>query len=230
MLVFENIFQQFQTEHFRFFNIRTIPLQYTIAFDECRMILFFGDIACLQSLIQFVAVIDFHITLWREYNIQIFININQLRHLNPIKELTEQTVEELTDPMQLQYLVLRPEQYNLLAQHISVTGRAIVENTASILRLPTQDSIQTDVLNTIANAIKTAHKDSDTKLESAKTAIQTGSTEQTKQLKELLRTELRSMMSEVKARDQAPWKQKLRWISIGAALSSAVYALLLILL
>jgi len=55
-------------------------------------------------------------------------------------------------------------------------------------------------------------------------------TEQMKQLKELLQTELRSMMSNLKARDQASWKQKLRWMLIGAALSSAVYALLLILL
>ena len=158
------------------------------------------------------------------------MDMKQLRHLNPIEPITADTVEALTRPLQTQYLVLTPEQYNLLAQHISVTGQAIVANTASILNLPTQDSIQTDVLDTIANAIKTVRKDSDTKLEAAKAAIQTGSTEQTKQIKELLQTELRSMMSELTIRDQAPWKQKLRWMLIGAALSSAVFALLLILL
>ncbi len=158
------------------------------------------------------------------------MDMKQLRHLNPIEPITADTVETLTRPLQLQYLALTPEQYNLLAQHISVTGQAIVANTASISRLPTQDSIRQDVLAMIANAIKATRTDSDTKLESAKAAIQTGSTEQTKQLGEMIQAELRTMMSELKVRDQAPWKQKLRWMLIGAALSSAVYALLLILL
>ena len=54
---------------------------------------------------------------------------------------------------------------------------------------------------------------------------------QTTALKRLISTELREMMTELRARDTTPWKMRLKWLGIGTAigaiLSSAVWLWLL---
>ena len=77
------------------------------------------------------------------------MNMQNLKQLNPIEELTEQTVETLTEPIQPTCVALKAEQYNLLAKHISLTGQTIVKNTDLISKLPTLE-VMTELVEGIA--------------------------------------------------------------------------------
>ena len=64
------------------------------------------------------------------------MDLKQLQQINQIQTITDKTVNALTEPIQPKYLMLKPEQYNLLAEYISMTGDAIVRNTDLIAKLP----------------------------------------------------------------------------------------------
>lgn len=69
------------------------------------------------------------------------MDMKSLKQINQKQQVTQDTVNALTEPIQPMYLMLKPEQYNLLAQHISFTGSAIVQNTDLISELPTQEGV-----------------------------------------------------------------------------------------
>ena len=77
------------------------------------------------------------------------MDMNNLKQINQIQQLTKDTVEALTEPIQPIYLMLKPEQYNLLAENISTIGNAIVRNTDLISELPTQEGLEEILTNEV---------------------------------------------------------------------------------
>ena len=157
------------------------------------------------------------------------MNMEQLKQINQIQAITEQTVEALTEPIQPIYLMLKPEQYNLLAQHISQTGNAIVRNTDLISELPTQkdlEKILTDEVRYRMFRIEDIVKNGQEVIESS---IEDKLSKQTEFLMKAIDRKISEMTSELKAKDLTPWKLKLKWVAVGAILPSMVCILQLIL-
>lgn len=129
------------------------------------------------------------------------MNMEQLKQINQIQAITEQTVEALTEPIQPMYLMLKPEQYNLLAQHISQTGNAIVQNTDLISELPTQEALDEMMRITVKDNLFQARRIMDENMKSIRYSAEVESSNQTNRLKEMIHTELKNMMNELKAKD-----------------------------
>lgn len=157
------------------------------------------------------------------------MNMEQFKQINRIQSITDQTVEALTEPIQPIYLMLKPEQYNLLAQHISLTGRAIVRNTDLISELPTQEALDEVMRMTVKDNLFQARRIMDENMKSIRYSVEVESSNQTNRLREMMHTELKDMMNELKAKDLTPWKLKLKWAAVGAILPSMVCILQLIL-
>ena len=157
------------------------------------------------------------------------MNIEQLKQINQIQTITEQTVDALTEPIQPIYLMLKPEQYNLLAQHISQIGNAIVENTDLISELPTQETLDEMMRMTVKDNLFQARRIMDENMKSIRYSVEVESSNQTNRLREMMHTELKDMMNELKAKDLTPWKVKVKWVAAGAILPSIVCILQLIL-
>ena len=143
------------------------------------------------------------------------MNIEQLKQINQIQTIAEQTVDALTEPIQPKYLMLKPEQYNLLAQHISQTGNAIVRNTDLISELPTQEALDEMMRMTVKDNLFQAPRIMDENMKSIRYSVEVESSNQMNRLREMMHTEL-------KAKDLMPWKLKLKWAAVGAILPSIV--------
>ena len=157
------------------------------------------------------------------------MNMEQLKQINQIQAITEQTVEALTEPIQPIYLMLKPEQYNLLAQHISQTGNAIVRNTDLISELPTQEGLDNLIRQTLRPSLTEMRNMAADKMDSMKYSVEDKLSKQAESMTKQLHTDICRMMNELKARDLTPWKLKLKWAAVGAILPSMVCILQLIL-
>lgn len=107
--------------------------------------------------------------------------------------------------------MLKPEQYNLLAQHISQTGNAIVRNTDLISELPTQkdlEKILTDEVRYRMFRIEDIVKNGQEVIESS---IEDKLSKQTEFLMKAIDRKISEVTSELKAKDLTPWKLKLKW-------------------
>ena len=172
------------------------------------------------------------------------MNIYELRMMNPIEdtyesempdeseeqnkllELTEETADAIAEPIQPIYLMLKPEQYNLLVKYIEATGNVIAENTDLISGLPTakdlaklKDTLDTQMYNLRNNV------DSDTR--SMKSLTEQKISEQTQSINRTLTAKLEELKAELKARDMSPWKMRMKWALIGAIPPLSVLAWLL---
>lgn len=66
-------------------------------------------------------------------------------------------------------------------------------------------------------------------MKSIRYSVEVESSNQTNRLREMMHTELKDMMNELKAKDLTTWKVKLKWVAVGAILPSIVCILQLIL-
>ena len=150
------------------------------------------------------------------------MNKVQLKQINQIQAITEQTVSALTEPIQPQYLMLKPEQYNLLAENISTIGNAIVENTDLISELPTHQDLNDLTVRVLRPYTEKMEETASSKMNSIQYSVEDKLLKQTDILKKSIQSELRNMMTELKAKDLTPWKLKLKWILTGAILPSTL--------
>ena len=134
--------------------------------------------------------------------------------------LDEQTAAALTEPIQPTYLLLKPEQYNLIAKTISATGQAIVQSTDLISELPTHQDLNDLIIRTLRPNASEIREIVDRRTDSLKYSVEEKLSKQTESLTHILDRKLSQMMTEMKAKDLTPWKLKLKWISIGAILPS----------
>ena len=118
------------------------------------------------------------------------------------------------------YLLLKPEQYNLIAQTISATGQVIVQSTDLISELPTHQDLSDLIIRTLRPNASEIQEIVDRRTDSMKYSVQEKLSKQTEVLEKTLDKKLSQMMTEMKAKDLTPWKLKLKWILIGAILSS----------
>ncbi len=114
------------------------------------------------------------------------MNMEQLKQINQIQTITEQMVDALTEPIQPIYLMLKPEQYNLLAQHISQTGNAIVRKTDLISELPTHQDLNNLTVQTLRPYLAEMRKITADKLDSIEYSTKDKLSKQTESLKEQL--------------------------------------------
>jgi hypothetical protein len=126
------------------------------------------------------------------------------------------------------YLLLKPEQYNLIAQTISVTGQAIVQITDLISELPTHQYLNDLIVRTLRPNASEIREIVDRRTDSMKYSVEEKLSKQTEVLERALDRKLSQMMTEMKAKDLTPWKLKLKWILIGAILPSILLILQLI--
>lgn len=150
------------------------------------------------------------------------LNTAQLKQINQIQTITEQTVSALTEPIQPQYLMLKPEQYNLLAENISTIGNAIVENTDLISELPTHQDLNDLAVRVLRPYAVEMKETASSKMNSIQYSVEDKLLKQTAILEKSIQSELRNMMTELKAKDLTPWKLKLKWILTGAILPSTL--------
>ena len=155
------------------------------------------------------------------------MDMKTLRQLNQIEAVTKETVESLTEPIQPMYLMLKPEQYNLIAKHISLTGKAIAENTVSILKLPTQEALDQIVEETMKSYLWKMMDSATGKMDSIEYSVTNKLSKQTDSLERLVRDEVWNMLKQLKANDLTHWKSKVKWALIGATLPSVACILLL---
>ena len=155
--------------------------------------------------------------------------MEQLKQINQIQTITEKTVDALTEPIKPIYLMLKPEQYNLLAEHISQTGNAIVRNTDLISKLPTQEGLKNIMNKTVEDNLFQARRIVSEGMNSIRYSVEVQSSNQTDRLREMIHTELKNMKDELKARDLTPWRLRLKWAAIGSILPLIACILQLIL-
>ena len=148
------------------------------------------------------------------------MNMDQLKQINKIEQITEQTAAALTEPIQPTYLLLKPEQYNLIAQTISATGQAIVQSTDLISELPTHQDLNNLIVRTLRPNASEIREIVDRRTDSMKYSVEEKLSKQTEVLEKALDKKLSQIMTEMKAKDLTPWKLKLKWILIGAILPS----------
>ena len=148
------------------------------------------------------------------------MNMEQLKQINKIEQITEQTAAALTEPIQPTYLLLKPEQYNLIAQTITATGQAIVQSTDLISKLPTHQDLNNLIVRTLRPNASEIREVVDRRTDSLKYSVEEKLSKQTESLTQILDRKLSQMMTEMKAKDLMPWKLKLKWILIGAILPS----------
>lgn len=135
--------------------------------------------------------------IWRNY---LLMNMEQLKQINQIQTITENTVGALTESIQPIYLLLKPEQYNLLAEHISQTGNAIVRNTDLISNLPTQEGLKSIMTKAMEDNLFQARRIVSEGMNSIRYSVEVQSSNQTDRLREMMHTELKNMKDELKAR------------------------------
>lgn len=173
------------------------------------------------------------------------MNMNELRMMNPIEEpyeseipdetkeqnklleLTEETADAIAEPIQPKYLMLKPEQYNLLAKYIEATGKAIADNTDLISGLPTAEDIA-ELKETLDTQMYKLRNNVDSDTRSMKSSTEQKISEQTQSINKTLTAKLEELKTELKARDMSPWRIRLKWALIGAILPLSVLAWLLI--
>ena len=114
------------------------------------------------------------------------MNMEQLKQINQIQSITEQLVDALTEPIQPIYLMLKPEQYNLLAQHISQTGNAIERKTDLISELPTHQDLNNLTVQTLRPYLAEMRKITADKLDSIEYSTKDKLSKQKESLKEQL--------------------------------------------
>ena len=150
------------------------------------------------------------------------MNTEALKQRNQIQRITAETVGALTEPIQPMYLMLKPEQYNLLAEHINLTGKTIVRNTDLISELPTAQDLNDLIVKTLRPNSTEIRKIASDGMDSMKRSVEEGLSKQTERITDTIGKEMRRMTTELKARDLSPWKIKLKWVLIGAILPSMV--------
>lgn len=173
------------------------------------------------------------------------MNMNELRMMNPIEEtyeseipdesedqnelleLTEETADAIAEPIQPKYLMLKPEQYNLLARYIELTGKVIAENTDLISGLPTAADIA-ELKTTLESQMYRLRNNAESEIRSIKSSTEQELSKQTESINKTLTAKLEELKTELKARDTSPWKMRLKWALIGAIPSLSALAWLLI--
>ena len=174
------------------------------------------------------------------------MNMNELRMINPIEEpydseipdesekqnelleLTEETAEAMAEPIQPIYLMLKPEQYNLLARYIKQTGKVIAENTDLISGLPTAKDLA-KLKDTLDTQMYRLRNNVESETRSMKSSTEQRISAQTENISKTLTAKLEELKTELKARDMSPWRMRLKWALIGAipSLSALIWLLIL---
>ena len=157
------------------------------------------------------------------------MDMNKLKQSNSIQQITQETADALTEPIQPQYLLLTLEQYNAVAQYFSAVGSNIAEITDSISYLPTQEGLNELVIRTLRPSLWDMQQVAKEKMDSTKYSVEDRLSKQTESLTKVVDMKINRMISELKARDLTPWKIRLKWASIGAILPLMGCILLLIL-
>ena len=122
------------------------------------------------------------------------MNMEQLKQINKIEQITEQTASALTEPIQPTYLLLKPEQYNLIAQTISATGKAIVQSTDLISKLPTHQDLNDLIIRTLRPNASEIREIVDRRTDSMKYSVEEKLSKQTEVLEKTLDKKLSQMM------------------------------------
>ena len=173
------------------------------------------------------------------------MNMNELRMMNPIEEtyeseipdeseernelleLTEETANAIAEPIQPKYLMLKPEQYNLLARYIELTGRVIADNTDLISELPTAEDIA-KLKGMLESQMYSLRNKVESETRSTKSSTEQEITKQTESFNKTLTAKLEELKTELKARDTSPWRMRLKWALVGVIPPLSVLAWLLI--
>ena len=157
--------------------------------------------------------------IWR-----IYMDLNQLQQMNQIQTITDQTVNALTEPIQPKYLMLKPEQYNLLAEHISMTGNAIVRNTDLIAKLPTQDGLENLITNEVRYWMSNTQDSVQNGINSVKFSTEQQLKNQTNSMQKIFGAGLQELKTEL----QTATRTKVKWFLLGAILPTVLLILQLI--
>ncbi|MCH5297904.1 MAG: relaxase/mobilization nuclease domain-containing protein [Ruminococcus sp.] len=155
---------------------------------------------------------------------RIYMDLNQLQQMNQIQMITDQTVNALTEPIQPKYLMLKPEQYNLLAEHISMIGNAIVRNTDLIAKLPTQEGLENLITNEVRYWMSNTQDSVQNGMNSVKSSMEKQLKNQTDSMQKIFGTELQKLKVEL----QAATRTKVQWFLLGAILPTVLLILQLI--
>ena len=108
------------------------------------------------------------------------------------------------------------------AENISTIGNAIVENTDLISELPTHQDLNDLTVRVLRPYTEKMEETASSKMNSIQYSVEDKLLKQTDILKKSIQSELRNMMTELKAKDLTPWKLKLKWILTGAILPSTL--------
>ncbi len=158
------------------------------------------------------------------------MDMNKLKAVNQLpelQELTEKTSDAIAEPIQPKYLMLKPEQYNLLARYIEQTGKVIADNTDLISELPTAEDIA-ELKGMLESQMYRLRNDMKSETRSTKSSTEQGISKQTESINKTLTAKLEELKTELKARDTSPWKMRLKWALVGAIPPLSVLAWLLI--
>lgn len=99
---------------------------------------------------------------------------------------------------------------------------AIVENTDLISELPTHQDLNDLTVRVLRPYTEKMEETASSKMNSIQYSVEDKLLKQTDILKKSIQSELRNMMTELKAKDLTPWKLKLKWILTGAILPSTL--------
>ncbi len=149
------------------------------------------------------------------------MDLKQLQQINQIQTITDKTVNALTEPIQPKYLMLKPEQYNLLAEYISMTGDAIVRNTDLIAKLPTQESLDNLIINEVRSRMFSIQDTVQSGMTSVKSSTEQLLKNQTKEIQEKTSSEIQALREKLTTTRRA----KIKGFILGAILPTVLLIL-----
>ena len=142
--------------------------------------------------------------------------------LKKLMEINAETKEILTEPYQPILIGVKQEQWNALVRHITTMGAAVIENTALISKLPTQEGVDSLMENEIRRHNSEMENDMSYQTKRLNEIITAKLTEAERNMQATVSKQTADMIAKLQARDLSPEKLKVKWVLIGAILPSAL--------
>ena len=142
--------------------------------------------------------------------------------LKKLMEINQDTKDILAEPYQPLLIGVKQEQWNALVRHTTMVGTAIVENTALISKLPTQEGIDHLMQNEIRR--HNTEMEKDMKYQTRRLAEIVASTlgEAERSIRKAVSEQNSDMMKKLQMRDLSPVNLKIKWALIGATLPAVL--------
>ena len=142
--------------------------------------------------------------------------------LKRLMEINQDTKEILAEPYQPILIGVKQEQWNALIKHTAMVGTAIVENTALISKLPTQDSINNLMQQEIRRHNTEITRSLNYQAKQFSEIVSARMTETERNIQKIVSKLASDTMAKLQIRDLSPTNFKIKWALIGTILPATL--------